>query len=255
MSIRLGLLGAEASAPELLAVLTRLTGEFRREGEPVPFHLLPILDDGDNLAAIGEAGGRAYLHDESMFLSEDPDLIVAVSRELGGTVVGAAASSSYGSYTFVLAVRGELRRFHVNSYTMQDAPYDVGEPLPTEDDDPLEDIDGVGLFAAMRHVGFDPEAISTIELTPYDWVSSQTFEEGVHSAELAAFYKAHSTFDPTRAWSYRKFKIPREGGGYESAPPESRLPRGESGHTPRPQGLPPEPDTLKDRLWRFIGWG
>ena len=111
-------------------------------------------DAGWNLA-VGERDGRAYLLDTAFLLSDDPDLVVALSRDLGATVAGAGAETVSGDYWFHVATDGVVRRAHWNSYDAVSEPFDRGDPLPTEADAPIEDLDGDGIMAALADLGFD----------------------------------------------------------------------------------------------------
>ena len=247
-----GILAAEASSGRLLEALGRHTGAFVVVGEAAPIEQLdPEKDDAGFALAIGESDGRAYVHDASLILSGEPDLIAAVSRDLPGTVAGAGAETTSGTYWFVAARDGELLRFHFNSYWDQDAPYDVGAPLASEGLDPLEDLDGVGLRAALRELGFDAEVLLSKPLLPYRWTYADPPAEGPHRLGLTTHLETHRF--PDAATLPKPEVIRRAGGAFDLAPPESRLPRGETGHKPRPQGRRPVAPGIRRRLGRLFG--
>jgi len=254
MGMHHGVVAAETSAAGLLEALERYTGEFVVKGEPARIDRLELENDDEGFAlAIGESGGRAYLHDASLVLSGEPDLLVAVSRDIAGTVAGAGAETTSGSYWFVSARNGELLRFHWNSYWGQDAPYDVGTAHGSEALDPLEDLDGLGLRAALRDEGFEVDAMQSIPVTPYRWTFTRQPVAGPHGAALKAFLESHGYPDGGKMPAPQV--IPRQGGGFDLGPPESRLPRGETGHTPRPQTRRAESAGLVRRLGRLFGLG
>jgi hypothetical protein len=252
MGMHHGIVATDASATRLIESLGRHTGEFVVTGDAARIDQLDLDNDDAGFAlAIGESDGRAYLHDASLVLSGEPDLLVAVSRDLGSTVAGAGAETTSGSYWFVAARDGELTRFHWNSYWGQDAPYDVGEAHKSEALDPLDDLDGVGLRAALRELGFEADVLQSIPLTPYRWTFARQPTKGPHGADLKAFLDTHGYPDGGKLPTPQV--IPRTGGGFDLGPPESRLPRGESGHTPRPQVRRAEPEGLARRLGRLFG--
>ena len=83
-----------------------------------------------------------------------PDLVVALSRDLGATVAGAGADRQRR----LLVPRGHRWRCapgYSNSYDAVSEPFDRGNPSPTEADAPLEDLDGDGIMAALADVGFN----------------------------------------------------------------------------------------------------
>jgi hypothetical protein len=251
MGMHHGIIAAEVSADRLRDALDVYTGEFSVAGDAATMADLDLGNSDAGFAvAFGEASRHGYAYDGSLILSADPDLLAAVSRELGGTVVGAGAETTSGSYWFVAARRGEPVRFHWNSYWGQDAPYDVGRPLASEGLDPLEDLDGVGLRAAAAELGFDLDAIQHIPLTPYRWTYTREPPEGALGVGLSEFLEAHAYPKTDRM---PKPAVIRRRQGYDLAPPESRLPRGETGHKPRRQGRPPGEDGVGQRLGRLFG--
>jgi hypothetical protein len=253
MGMHHGILAAGVNGDQLLAALDRLTGEFVLKGDAATIEELPLDNDDEGFAiAVGESRRRSILYDASFVLSAAPDLIVDLSRDLGGTVGAAGAETTSGTYWFIAARHGELVRYHWNSYWGQDAPYDVGAPLASEALDPLEDLDGVGLRAALAELGFEPAAMQRVPLTPYRWTATRPATDGEHAAGLAAFLETHSQPD---TGTLPKPAVIRRAGGHDVAPPESRLPRGETGHTPRPQRRRTEPEGIGRRLGRLLGRG
>jgi hypothetical protein len=244
MGANFSLVIANAPLADFMACLSR-RAELIRIGTPERLGRLSFnSQDGDQCIAVGEHEGPTYVYDHfSADISREPDLLAALSGELRTTIIGGNVSTVIGYYSFVFAVDGELLRFHDNSYGSFDAPYDVGEPLPTERLDPLEDLDGVGLRRAIQHVGFEVDPINSIELAPYEIRPREPFD-GPHKDDYAVFLRDHhfiSQFKPPA-------KIRRQDGRVELAPPESRLPRGEVGHVPRPQARPAPPPAWTERM-------
>ncbi|MBI3965891.1 MAG: hypothetical protein HY329_09680 [Chloroflexi bacterium] len=162
MGMHCGILAADVPGPELLRYLAKRTGDFVDQGtferwEAVEEQLYPN-DDGFPFVA-GELAGQAYLFDSSYLLSgSSADLVVGLSADTGGTVVGCSAETVSGTYSFVAARAGELIRHHYNCHADLAEPYDWGEPLPSEAEYPLEDLNGGGLPEGLRHFGFDYDA-------------------------------------------------------------------------------------------------
>jgi hypothetical protein len=104
---------------------------------------------------VGERDGGAFLVDTSLVLSDNPDMIVAMSAGLG-TVVGCGAETVSGSYWLIAARDGNLLRFVFVSHAGMTEGLEIGDPLPSEEEHPLVDITGGGVFAAMAAFGLDP---------------------------------------------------------------------------------------------------
>jgi hypothetical protein len=146
MGMHHGLVAVTAGMDQLLAELERSGGEFVR-GAPIA---APYRQDG---LAVGELDGRAYLFDPSFLVSDHPDAWIAMSERLGTVVAGGAETVS-GTWWLTVARDGELLRFVFVSHAAMTHGMAVGEPLPTEDTHPIEDLDGAGLFAVLDLYGF-----------------------------------------------------------------------------------------------------
>jgi hypothetical protein len=150
MGMHFGILAAACPWPKLLAALQQHAGEFRELGSSEV--------KGWETEA-GEHDGRSYVVDSSYLLSGGaPDLMVALSKSIPGTVVGCYAETVSGSFALVVAQSAELRRLYHACHSTLYEPLSIGEPFPTESTADLEDIDGGGLFAVLRHFGFDYDA-------------------------------------------------------------------------------------------------
>jgi hypothetical protein len=148
---------ATATKADLLAELTRHTGEFVVLGE-VSQPDLAGLDARQFDLLVGERDGNAYLVDPSAVLAHDPDLLISLSAELG-TVLGGCASDS----CWLVAARGgkPLRYVYWSAGRMTRG-ISMGRPLPSEPEHPIVDPDGRGVLAAMASFGLDPS----------DWLAS-----------------------------------------------------------------------------------
>ena len=248
MSANFSLIIAEAPLGAFTRSLRR-RADLTQIGQPARRPNLHFdADTGNQYIGLAEHEGRAYLLDHySAAISGEVDLITDLSRDLQATVVGCDVSSVSGHYTFVLARDGKLLRYHSNSYGSYDAPYEVGEPLTSEQLDPLEDVDGVGIRLAVREAGFAVEPIDLLEFTPYELRQLEPYD-GRHSEDYAAFLKDHwfnSPYEPP-------VQIRRQDGSVELAPPQSRLPRGEVGHVPMPQARPVPARSWTERIRRYL---
>jgi hypothetical protein len=161
--------------------------------------------------AMGERDGKAFILDTSLVLSSAQDLIPALSRDLdGATVVGAGAETTSGSYWLFAARNGETARSYWNCYTDMREPWSRGEPLPSEASQPLEDLDGDGIRAAVASLGLDYDAWS--RSGPYRAVfyTADTFpEDGPLTAEFSAF---HASVEIPERQQPKPTVIVREGG-------------------------------------------
>ncbi|MET7423257.1 hypothetical protein [Dactylosporangium sp. NPDC005555] len=154
MGMRHGYIAATATRRELIAELERHTGDFVVGAEePSPYDLDLGPDDEGWVLAAGERDGRAFLLDTSLMLSNEPDMLVAMSQRLG-LVAGAGAETVSGSFWLTAARDGELLRAVYVQHSTQTRGMAMGDPLPSERDHPLERFGGVS--AALAALGLDP---------------------------------------------------------------------------------------------------
>ncbi|WP_433788759.1 hypothetical protein [Actinoplanes sp. CA-252034] len=144
MGMHYGLIAATATQQEFLAELTRHAGEFEVGSPATP---------GDEMT-IGERNGHTFVLDTSMMLSSEDDMVLAMSDRLG-TVVCAGAETVSGTYWITAARDGVPLRCVFVQHAGMTRGMAIGDPLPTEADHPIEDVDGDGIFAALAWLGFD----------------------------------------------------------------------------------------------------
>jgi hypothetical protein len=156
MGLHCGYLVATAEPNALLEELSRHAGAFVT-GAVVERVADADIDPGQFDLLLGGSDGRAFLVDTSMVLSNSADMIIAMSTALG-TVVGAGAETVSGSYWLTAARDGEPLRHVFVSHAALTRGMAIGEPLPSEEEFPLVDISGDGVFAAMAVFGLDPSA-------------------------------------------------------------------------------------------------
>lgn len=154
MGLHCGYLVATAEPDALLAELSRHAGVFTR-GAVVDRVEDAEIDPGEFDLLLGGRNGRAYLLDTSMTLSNSADMIVEMSAALG-TVVGAGAETGSGTYWLTAARGGELLRHVYASCAGLSRPMELGEPLASEEEFPVVDRSGAGVFAALAVFGLDP---------------------------------------------------------------------------------------------------
>ena len=224
MGMHHGYLVAETTADRLIEALDAYAGTFTIGAPAAQFEdLRPGSDSTGWKLAIGERDGRAYLLDPALLLSGDPDLVVALSRDLGATVAGAGAETVSGTYWFHAATAGTLRRSHWNCYDAVSEPFDRGDPLLIEADIGLEDIDGVGIVAALDDMGFD--------VTPWSdagpWSALRYTGDRLPEVpgDLGEARRAHR--EAHRVDAAHKPTVVRRGRIFDLAHPASRLPGGE----------------------------
>lgn len=166
MGMHFGILVAELPWSQFFPLLSSMTGRFIDEG---PVEGAFSADDLDDLALeptpegnpviAGGYAGQSYILDTSMMMSmTGADFIVELSKRAGTLVVGCGAETMSGSYSFLAVRSGEVLRHFFDCQALLAEPLDEGELLVTEDDQPLEDLDGKGLIAALRSFGFDFES-------------------------------------------------------------------------------------------------
>jgi hypothetical protein len=156
MGMRHGLIAATAPHETLLAVLNHYAGELAVAG-PLgsPYDAFDEGTPGWELA-IGEHNGRSFVLDAALVLSNSPDMLHAMSAEVG-LVVGAGADTMFGSFWFTAVRDGEVLRFvYVDAERMTHGMA-IGDELASEAEHPLDgDLDGAGLLAAMATLDVDP---------------------------------------------------------------------------------------------------
>jgi len=156
MGMHHGVLVADLPWPKLYAELQHQAADFRDLGPLAPNEPLePEARDDGFLLIGGELEGRAYLLDSSFLLSGmAPDLIADIAATDRTLVAACLAETVSGIFALVTARGPEVLRHHFNSHTELTRAYDRGEPMPTEGRLPLEDLDGIGLLAALEQLGF-----------------------------------------------------------------------------------------------------
>lgn len=154
-----GILVADLPWPEFFALLSSKTGRFLDQG---PVDNLDDLDldpvpEGYPIVA-GGFEGRSYVLDTSFMMSmTGADFIVELSKQAKGLVIGCGAETISGSYGFLAVRSGKVLRRFFDCQALLSEPLDEGEDVVTEEDMPLEDLDGKGLIAALAAFGFDFE--------------------------------------------------------------------------------------------------
>jgi hypothetical protein len=155
MGMHYGLLAATGALDNLMAALRPLAGQFEvGDTLPEPF-VIKYGPEGElwNLA-IGERDGRSFILDPNMMLSSDPDLVVAISRDLGLVVAGLAESIS-GTYSMTVARSGELVRHRFIQHSGMTEEFQLGTALAVEDQQPLDHPWGTGIWAVFDSLGLD----------------------------------------------------------------------------------------------------
>jgi len=155
MGMHFGIVAACAPWRLALGALRELTGDFLERG------MVHYIGDWDLRTARqgfsvvgGEFESKSYLLDSSMLLATDFDLLVDLSRKLRSIVVGCCAETLSGSYFWTSADCGVVSRLYGVCRSAIQQPFQVGGPLATESEFPLEDSDGTGFMRALRHLGF-----------------------------------------------------------------------------------------------------
>jgi hypothetical protein len=159
MGMHFGILVAQSPWANLFTSLQKQVPGLVDKG-PLPslgeFSTEPT-DDGFALAG-GEYNARSYLIDGSMSVSDQADLIADVARALNCLVVGCGAETVSGSFWLTIAQGAKLRRLYWQCYMELSRPLSLGEPLACESQVTLDGIDGQGLFAVLKSLGFDFES-------------------------------------------------------------------------------------------------
>ena len=159
MGMHHGVIAAKVPSRRLIEAINVHTSRLEPGGAGARLEELPLdaTDSGWGLA-FGERADTTFIFDTSLVLSADFDLIAALSRDLATTVVGWGAETVSGSYWFIACREGTLSRGYYNCHMDMRMPWTRGTELPTEAGRPFNrDLDGDGLAAGARHLGFDFE--------------------------------------------------------------------------------------------------
>lgn len=156
MGMHMGFVAATCSVAQLLAELSRHTGDFT-VGETVANTADAAHGRvGEEWALVlGGSESTSFLLDSSMMISTNGDLLQLVSARLG-LVVGAGAETVSGTCWLTAARGGHLLRHAFASTSALEIGMELGEPLPSEADCPINQPDGDGVFPAMASLGLDP---------------------------------------------------------------------------------------------------
>ena len=178
--------------------------------------------DGQGVLHVASRGGCCYILDPGMMLSASGDLILALSRQLSCTVIGAGAETVSGTFWFTAADSGTLRRLHFNVKATLTEPFDLGLPLDSESSAALDDADGCGIAGGLGAFGFDTEVFrrGTDDNLRVLWAGEQFPEAGELDQKLNEHARAHQRPDADQ-WLSR-IKVVSRGGGYDIRAEASR---------------------------------
>ena len=158
MGMHFGVIGAKSTWPSLLGRLSQAFGTFEDRGPVTDLNRLPFGKTDDGIVA-GEHGDSCFVFDRSMVLSaSNYSRLLDISQQLDSLVVACVGETVSGTFGLFVADRGQLVRLYWNCEMDLSQPLQMGTPLASESVSPLEDIDGRGLFDAMRCLGLDFEA-------------------------------------------------------------------------------------------------
>jgi hypothetical protein len=152
-----GILVADLPWSQFFPLLSANTGRFIDQG---PVENLEEMDLDSTpegyLIVAGEYDGRSFVLDTSFMMSmTGADFVAELSKQARTMVIGCGAETISGSYGFLAVDRGQVLRRFFDCQALLSEPLDEGELVVTEDDLPLEDLDGKGLIAALAAFGFD----------------------------------------------------------------------------------------------------
>jgi hypothetical protein len=193
MGMHYGVVAAEMDLPTLIQALELSFGRFERKG-PLSRddQLVDLLDKG---FMAGEFNGKVYVFDRSFLLATNSDVLAKIAADTGRLVVSYLGESVSGTYEFFAARGTQLIRYYSHCYSAISRPFEIGDPLPGEKDNPLDKGVGAGLLAAFNSFGFDYEG----------WEA--------HGAKYAYFYisnapmKIDDGLQVERSEHHRKFAL------------------------------------------------
>jgi hypothetical protein len=117
------------------------------------------IGETDTIEIVGarEFENQTYIIGEAPIICSDADLMVDLSRELDGKVVGGCVVPGC-YYSLHVAQMGRLIRIYRFSSMFDSQPFEKCQPLPCEGLVPLDRPDGEGVIVAFTSFGFDFEA-------------------------------------------------------------------------------------------------
>lgn len=214
MGMHEGILAAAKPWPEVRAALEKHCGALQDQGSIAPQQWLD-LPQGEDAFHVASRDGRSYLLDPAMVLTTNPDLVVSLSGELDCVVASVGAETVSGTYWLVAAQEGRLVRLHWQMRASLTEALDLGSRLPSENTVPLEDVDGRGLFSALKDLGFDPAMVTAPTAgQKYLWPAETLPATGDLQTQIKAH---HDRFERREGgdWTKHIKPIPREGGGFD----------------------------------------
>jgi hypothetical protein len=158
VGMHFGVVAATAPWDRFFGELSTLTGRFLDRGEVTDLHEVDFDHMGDDGFGVigGDLAGQAYLYDNSMVLSGSGyDRLVELSGRLQCTVAACLAETVSGTFGLLIARTGGLECLFFNCVSSIREPFLMGRGLTVDDLACLQDIDGGGLFAALRLQGLD----------------------------------------------------------------------------------------------------
>jgi hypothetical protein len=203
MGVHFGVVAARTSWDRLLGELVGIAGEFVDRGPVTDIRQHDFRSVGEGATAVcGEHEGAAFVLDVSMLLwSAGLERFVDVSRRLECAVGLALGESVSGTFGLLAAERGAVRRVYYNCVSSVSQPFEVGEPLPSEADTPLEEIDGHGLWNALKSHGLDFEGWYEGGIKrAYAWAGGDLHPEGSERGPIAAEIDRH----------WERYRLPKD---------------------------------------------
>ena len=214
MGMHQGILAANKPWPDLLSALQKHCGTLQDQGTVAPGQWLD-LPQGEDAFHVTSRDGTSYLLDPALVLTSSPDLVVSLSRELDCMVASVGAETVSGTFWLAAAEQGRLVRLHWNVRSSLTEPFDLGDRLVSENEVPLEDVDGKGLLAAMDGLGLDPGPVMTpTSGQKYLWTGATVPAAGDLQAQINAHHDRFKRPDEGD-WTKRIKVVGRSGGGFD----------------------------------------
>lgn len=211
-----GIIAAWCGWPDLRRALEGQVGTLREE-DGIPQSRWHGPPSGDAVMHVASRGGMCCALDALFALSIDSDLILTLSQELSCPVIGAGAETVSGTFWFTAASKGRLRRLYQDAKTTVTKPFELGQPLPTEQEAPLDHADGKGIMYGLAAGGFDMDLLlhGTPRFLRVEWPMEQFPAKGELRAQQDEHFAAHRRPDADQAMDTVNVVI-REDGGYDT---------------------------------------
>lgn len=157
MGLHYGVLSVKAPLENVIVKLSSLNVNFDKKEDLQQYPEETLLEEGWIILA-SEIDNYSIIMDSSFVLSgsQNPDLIIELSRYFKDPIVSCGAETVSGSFWFLSAYSNHILRFYEHCHMEISKPFSIGDSLPSEAILPFNgDLYGNGLFDGLKYYGYD----------------------------------------------------------------------------------------------------